>query len=62
MTDAEFSRWQAHGAWSISTDDGRKLDGEGLMRLVNGRADDKTVRHGPLHTARGPAIGRRSRT
>lgn len=52
LTDEEFSRFQPRGQWRISTKEGQEFDGEGLMKLVNGKADNKTARHELLHAAR----------
>ncbi len=52
LTDDEFANFKPRGSWQVSLPDGQKINGVGLMRLVNGRADDATVRHEALHVAR----------
>jgi hypothetical protein len=53
LSDEEFSRFEAAASWQVSTADGYETTGEGLLQLVNGKADSKKVRHELLHAARG---------
>lgn len=52
MSDDEFNKARVKGAFSLTTDEGREYDGDFLIRLVDGNAEDSTVRHEALHLAR----------
>jgi hypothetical protein len=52
MECLDGASFRAAGAWTIASSDGRQTDTYGLIRLVNGAADSKTLRHEMLHAAR----------
>jgi len=52
LTEQEWADFRVRGAWTITSSEGRRTDTYGLIRLVNGEADSKTLRHEMLHAAR----------
>lgn len=52
LSDEEYDRAIVKGAFTVTTDQGRAYDGDFLIRLIDGNAEAKTVRHEALHLAR----------
>jgi 2'-5' RNA ligase len=46
----------AAGQYTLTTNDGRKHDGLGIIKLVEGLADDATLRHEAIHLAKRAGI------
>ena len=52
ITDADVDNAEVRGVWRLSTPDGFEMHGEGLVKLIAGKATDANARHEALHAAR----------